>query len=64
MFYGAIYQSASLHLIFFHFQNNLVQTTKDRRSAVLDPTPFSIKVRVLCLGLRIVKRRQQQQQQH
>ena len=30
----------------FHFQNNLVLTSKDRRSAVRDTFPFRIKVSV------------------
>ena len=33
---------------FFQFQNNLVQASKDRRSAVHDPSPFKIKVSVPC----------------
>ena len=32
--------------VFFQHQNNLVQTSKDRRSAVPDPSPFRIKVSV------------------
>ena len=36
-------------LSFFQHQNNLVQTIKDRRSAVCDSSPDRIKVRVPCL---------------
>ena len=38
-----------LHLCmqyFFHFKNNLVQTSRDRRSGVCDKSPFSIKVSI------------------